>query len=155
MKTLLELAATRPVVAWLLGYTPFLVLIAALVTYQSGWRQALVVACVNAALAGLPVGCVWGVSRLLARSGGTRAWWKERLGALAGGLGAFFVLALGATWLFDVALATGAGALLVAGLLTGQRRAARARDGGRGRRARADQGAASSCLTSFFGATAR
>jgi hypothetical protein len=115
---LLTLAATRPAVAWLLGYTPFLALIAALVALQSGWRQALVVAALNGALASVPVACVWAVSELLAWRRGTRSWWADRLGAVAGGLVPLFVLALAAIWAFDVAAATGWGALLVAGLLT-------------------------------------
>lgn len=118
MNDLLDLAATRPAVAWLLGYTPFLASIGALVALQSGWRQALVVAALNGALAVVPVACVWGVSELLARRGGTRSWLADRLGAVAGGLVALYVVALTATWAVDVAAATGMGAGLVAALFT-------------------------------------
>ncbi|MDP2311148.1 MAG: hypothetical protein Q8P18_34325 [Pseudomonadota bacterium] len=118
MKPLVELAASRPFVAWFLGYTPFLVLIWALVTALSGWREALAVAGVNALFAAIPVGCVWGASLLLARSGASRTWWRGRLVALALGLVLFFALALGAMLYFDVALATGSGTLLITTLTT-------------------------------------
>ncbi|MDP2312384.1 MAG: hypothetical protein Q8P41_05725 [Pseudomonadota bacterium] len=86
MKSLLALAASRPVVAWYLGYAPFLLVNTALVAIQSGWGAAGVAAFINAALAAVPVAAVWATTALLARVGGRRSWGTERAIGVAIGL---------------------------------------------------------------------
>ncbi len=100
MKRLLALAASRPVVAWYLGYAPFLLVLTGIVALQNGWRAAGIAAVVNAALMAVPVGAVWAATALLARSGRPRSWGIERALGVALGILATAVAGALVVWAF-------------------------------------------------------